>query len=218
MGEFAMTGWKKRAWAAIWPATGVACLMLLAGCYGDWWGTYKDPGTMPEPNGAFVQKFQHVQTAKARETELVIFLDEWYMGGTTLGPAGSRHLDGLVQRLRETPAIVKIQPHFDPELNEQRRLCVINSLLKHGIPDPAKWVIVGFPSAEDFNGDEAERTYWRMLHSRNDLYGGYGMGGYGGFGMGGYGGYGMGGYGGGVGMGGYGGYQGGYFGRSSYLP
>ena len=52
---------------------------------------------MPEPNGAFVHRFQEIQSEKAKAADFVLFLDEWYMGGVLLGPAGSRHLDTLVE-------------------------------------------------------------------------------------------------------------------------
>jgi len=169
---------------------------------------------MPEPNGAFVRKFEEVQTGKAKASAFVFFLDEWYLGGWTLGPHGTRHLLEVAQNLPDMPYPVQIQPGPNIDLNEQRRLTIVNALLKHGIPDANARVVIAFPQALGLDGEEAERIYRQMLQPARDRLNngatpGFQNGSFGGaqgqFGGGPYGGQFGGGYGGGFG-GGYGGY------------
>ena len=125
-----------------------------------------------------------------------------------------------------------IQPSPDPDLNLKRRTIIVNALQGANLLDAEARVIVAFPTAEDYNCDQAERAYFRMITPRflngglggfgqgnfgNSGYGGggyggggYGGGGFGGGGFGGFGGFG-GGYGGGYGGGGYGGFPGGRY-------
>jgi hypothetical protein len=177
-----------------WPTrifgAGALALGLVSGCY-PWnsemvdGGPHGMPVMMPEPNGSFVNKMQEVQVGKAQASNFVFFLDEWYKGGTVLGPYGSYHLNRIVPKLAEVPYPVVIQPSLDAALNEARRAQMVAALAKCGVAEPDHRVIVAFPEAEGLNGEEAPRLYCEMLRSHNGLfgYGAYGAyGGYGGYG------------------------------------
>ena len=178
---------------------GVVALGLLAGCY-PWSSGFMQPDEerpaliMPEPNGLAVHRFQDIQAAKAEPSDFVFFLDEWYKGGTVLGPYGTYHLGHMLERLPKVPFPVVIQPSHDQELNETRRQQIVTALAKAGVPDPDQRVLIAFPSAEGLYGDEAPRIYANILRPENgygNFQGGYGFQGGFGFqgGSGGYGGF-----------------------------
>jgi hypothetical protein len=188
-------GWPKR-WL---PPLGASCALslgLLSGCYPDTEVVSGDVRgssvLMPEPNGAFVHKMEEVQTGKAQASQYVFFLDEWYQGGTVLGPYGTYHLQHIVPKLPHVPYPVVIQPAPDAALNETRRRVIVAALVRAGIAEADQRVIVAFPDAEGLYGEEAPHIYYDMLRPKtgayglNGLYGGYG--GYGGYGA--YGAYG----------------------------
>src|SRR4051794_21266025 len=57
----------------------------------------------PEPNGSSVHQWIEAQAAKAEASDFVVFLDEWFKGGTELGPHGHYHLTQMVRRLPTVP-------------------------------------------------------------------------------------------------------------------
>jgi hypothetical protein len=149
------------------------------------------PVPIPEPLGSHLSRFETAQNNKAEETDFVFFLDEWYLGGTRLGPHGLDHLNRVLQRLPETPFPVVIQPDKDDAMNEARRQVLVAALLKHGIADAESRVIVAYPEAGGLYGEETERIYYEMLAGNKLGCGysgclGFGCLGYGGFGYGGY--------------------------------
>ena len=66
-------------------------------------GPQHGPAPIPEPLGAHLGRFETMQNNRAEETDFVFFLDEWYLGGTRLGPHGLDHLNRVLQRIPETP-------------------------------------------------------------------------------------------------------------------
>jgi hypothetical protein len=174
-------------------------------------GSHHPPPLVPEPNGAFVHKMEEIQANKAEESDFVFFLDEWYQGGTQLGPHGLYHLGAIVPRLPNVPFPVVVQPTPDAALNENRRQVIVAALAKHGVPEADQRVIVAFPTAEGLYGEEAPRIYLQMIYPRafggQGAYGGSGPFGFGG-GFGGFGGYGYGGL----------GFYGGPFARPGFIP
>jgi hypothetical protein len=185
---------------------GTLALGLVSGCYpwdsevvnGD---ASTSPVMMPEPNGSFVHKIQDVQVGKAQASNFVIFLDEWYKGGSVLGPYGAYHVNRIALKLPEAPYPVVIQPSPDGAVNEARREHIVAALAKCGVTEPEHRVIVAYPDAEGLYGEEAPRIYCELLRPHNGLNGAYGA-------YGAYGGY-----------GGYGGYSGlSAFGRPGFFP
>jgi hypothetical protein len=137
-----------------------------------------DPGVNPQPLGTFTNGWIEAQHHKAEASDFVFYLDEWYLGGTRLGPAGLAHLRDVIKRLPGVPFPVVIQPHVDEALNETRRMRIVEALVNNGIADAERRVVVDIPQAEGMPGDEAERSYYQMVVP--DHWGPLGRGGYGG--------------------------------------
>jgi hypothetical protein len=209
---------KRRRWA---PA---ACLLLglLTGCAN--YEANRDSriarhagasGGLPEPNGAYTFRILEAQAEKAEASDFVVSLDEWTLDGIELGPHGQRHLAAMARRLTTGPGPVNypvvLEPGFDANVNETRRQVLVTHLLRNGVADANDRVIIAYPQAEYFYGDQAEYTYWGLIYPNrnrnlnnglgygnngyNGLRGGYGMGGLGGLGtfggLGGGGGFGL---------------------------
>lgn len=167
------------AWPTRFLCAGALGLGLVSGCY-PWTSEVVDGDAhapsvmMPEPNGSFVHKIQEVQVAKAQASNYVIFLDEWYKGGTVLGPYGTCHLNRIVARLAEVPYPVVIQPTADATLNEARREQIVAALARCGVAEPDHRVIVACPDAEGLYGEEAPRLYCELLRPHNGYFGAFG--------------------------------------------
>jgi hypothetical protein len=149
------------------------------------------PVDVPAPNGYYVNKFQEIQAAKAEPTDFVFFPDEWFQGGTQLGPYGQYHLTQVIRRLPSVPFPVVIQPVTEVAKNDTRRQVIVDALKLAGVEDADPRVIVAYSDAEHLRAEETELTYYQMIYNRllrngayNRGYGGFGFGGYGGFGYG----------------------------------
>ncbi|MBV9123599.1 MAG: hypothetical protein JO112_09595 [Planctomycetes bacterium] len=165
------------------------------------------PGAIPPPAGVHVRAWEEAQTTLARADRFVIYLNEWFMGGQTLGPYGQYHLQQILQGYSAVPYLVVIQPNLDrDDLNEVHRRVIVQALLDHGYQDAPSRVVVAFPPTEGISGEEGSRIYVRMLSTGTQ--GGGTQGGVGAYG-GGVGSFG-GGLGGGLGLGGLGGVGGGF--------
>ncbi len=164
--------------------------------------------------GTQVRRWQSAQIARANADDFVVYLCEWYLGGTFPGPYGQFHLDQIAHRLahEDYPVVIQCDPS-KPGLNEMRRGQVIALLGMYGVKDAEARVKVGFPAAGGLHGVEAPLVYLRLFTiSSGGGGGGGGFGGGGGGGGFGGGGGGFGGGGGGFGGGGFGGGGGGILG------
>ncbi len=158
------------------------------------------PGALPDPPGEHVRRFQATQVKNAEAIQYAIFLNEWHMGGTELGPYGEHHVSRMIRYLGSVPHPVLIQPCPDAATNEIRRNVVVAKLLTGGIHDAETRVRIANPDAEGLFGDEAPRIYNQMIRSNAGGFGsglqngfspfGYGWGGGGGVGFGGFPGFG----------------------------
>lgn len=157
------------------------------------------PLHLAAPNGTSVNSWFAGQAAAAEQDDFVIYLHEWYEGGTLLGPYGRYHLTEIIARLPHVPFKVVVQPGGPHELNEHRRGLIVAALLEAGSPDAEQRVVLAYPQAEGLYATQGERLFLRS-------YGGAGQGGQGGFLPGG--GLGTGLFG-GSGFGGQGGFRGG---------
>ncbi len=166
------------------------------------------------PRGSFVNKFIEIQANKAEPLDFVFYGDEWYKGGTQLGPYGRYHVGEVAKRLPKVPFPVVLEPHIDPAVNATRRKVLVDALTHLGITDAEIRVVIAYPPSEDLRGDDIERhnvNRDQQLYGNNYFNGlrGIGFGGIGGGGFGRFGGFGFGGFGrfGGFGFGGLGGFN-----------
>jgi hypothetical protein len=157
-------------------------------------------GAIPRPAGTYTCQWQSAQIARATQGKMVVFENEWYLGGQELGPEGQKHIARIAKLISANEYPVVVEPHFDTQrnafdesLNEARRLAVVDRLTRVGVPNPESRVIVGLPEAEGLYGPEAQRYGNMRMMGGFNLLGGGGLGG------------GLGGGGGGLGGGGLGG-------------
>jgi hypothetical protein len=142
-------------------------------------------GQLPEPNGAHTFRILEGQAEKAEASDFVVSLDEWTMDGIELGPHGQRHLAAMARRLTTGPGPVNypvvLEPGFDGNVNETRRQVLVTNLIRNGVADANDRVIIAYPQAEYFYGDQVEYTYWGLIYPNRNrgLNGGLGYGGYG---------------------------------------
>jgi hypothetical protein len=129
------------------------------------WDRFRDPcatippGAVPAPNGSSVRTWEGLMADRAKADRFVVYLHEWYMGGRSLGPYGCAHLRRIAVALPQGPDLVVLQPALSPELNESRRLLLVQILLSAGVADAEQRVVVAFPAAEGMTGEEAARVY-----------------------------------------------------------
>jgi hypothetical protein len=190
---FSITALGLTALGGLASAGVVGCYCDKCGCGGDGGGlghrvfAGHGPVEMPAPNGSFVNKFEEIQANKAEPADFVFYPDEWYQGGTKLGPYGQYHLTQVIRRLSTVPFPVVIQPVTEVATNEARRQVIVQALQLAAVPDADPRVIIAYSDAEGLRGEEGVLSYYQMLFSRlyrNNLYNrGFG-GGFGGLGYG----------------------------------
>lgn len=156
--------------------------LLLAGCHeGSTWGPDQCAdipcGAIPRPAGVYNCEWQTAEIARAAQDKFVIHRDEWYQGGSTLGPDGRRHITWLAGQLPQVSSPVIIATDEDESLNAPRRKAVIDALTLLGIPDAGTRVILGYSEAEGMYGPDAVRAGNARLGATTA--GGQGGGGYG---------------------------------------
>jgi hypothetical protein len=122
-------------------------------------------GALPDPPGAHLARFEAIQKTNAEALSYAIFVNEWYMGGRTLGPYGEYHVQQIAKLLSGVPYHVMIQPTLDPALNDLRRAVVVGKLLEAGVADADTRVRVEYPETEGLYGEEATRIFRSMLLS-----------------------------------------------------
>jgi hypothetical protein len=195
-------------------------------------------GAVPPPPGSITCAWHQAENAKAQGYDWVIAQHQWYQGGEQLGPDGQERLARLAAKWRESPQPVIIEPHsilvrrdlsedygksepqlFEEamksarELDERRRLYLVEQLASRGFEDAHERVVIARPPYDALYGQDAEMAFQQvefggMFGGRGGRGGGGFGGGFGGMG-GGFGGMGGGGFGGGGFGGGFGG--GGFF-------
>jgi hypothetical protein len=173
---------------------------------------------VPAPAGTYLSQWRGAMSYHAQQQHWVIPRNEWFDGGSQLGPQGQRHLDRVVQCLAEAPRTVVIENEplalelgddyeeavkKNRQLQFERRNTVVTALAEAGIENADQWVVFAEDRNVGVRGIEAPQIYNRQF------IGGFGRGNRGGAGRGqggfGQGGFGQGGFGGGFGQGGFGG-------------
>jgi len=187
-------------------------------------------GSVPSPAGSYVDQWRGAMSSAAQQQHWVITRNEWFDGGSELGPKGKQHVERIAECMYTQPSYVVVESEpvqlelgetYEEALkrNEQmqvgRRNEVIASLAAAGVENADQWVVFAEDRTVGVRGIEAPLIYNRqfmggmMRGNRGGLgrggigggFGGLGGGGFGGFGGGGFGG-GFGGMGGGLGGGG----------------
>jgi hypothetical protein len=135
------------------------------------------PGAIPQPNGTYLCQWNHAETARADRDNFVIYQYEWSADATKLTQFGQEHIRRIAQGLSQVCFPIVIEPSSDPQLNEIRRLAVLEALANCHVPIVPERVVLGRSEAEGLYGDEAAGVAGRML--RNTV-GGQGAGAMGG--------------------------------------
>jgi hypothetical protein len=81
---------KHAVWGRLARGGGIF-LVMLTGCCSVGSGGYseggmRDPGSNPAPNGTYVTMWLDEHANRAEASDFTIYLNEWYLGGTDLGP------------------------------------------------------------------------------------------------------------------------------------
>lgn len=172
---------------------------------------------VPAPPGTYVNAWSDAMAAQAAVQGDIITRNLWFDGDKELGPDGRERMIKISESFKEHPRMILIEEEpvaigaqqaygeallANRELNDQRKLNVIEALYALGIEDAEQWVRITTDRSVGVRGIEAPNVFNRQF--MGGLGGGIGGGGRGGgIGGGGLGG-GLGG-GGGMGGGGFGG-------------
>ena len=170
---------------------------------------------VPAPAGVYVSQWRGAMSYGSQEQHWVVTRNEWFDGGSQLGPKGQQHVQRIVQCHLAEPHVVVIETEpvalemhqsYEDALQSNQRLqldrrnVVVTALANAGVPDADQWVVFAEDRSVGVRGIEAPQVF-------NSQFGGGGRGNRGGIGRG-QGGMG-GGMGGGLGGGGMGGGLGG---------
>ena len=180
---------------------------------------------IPAPVGTYVGQWRGAMSHGAQERHWFVSRDEWFDGGSQLGPKGKRHVERIAKCLfnEPQPVVIENEPvalemgesyeeavQSNQQLQVERRSVVVTALAEAGVPDANQWVVFADDRNVGVRGIEAPQVFNQQfmggLGGGRGNRGGIGRGQGGmGMGMGGMG-MGMGGMGmGGMGMGGFGG-------------
>lgn len=173
---------------------------------------------VPAPAGAYVSQWRGVMSYGAQEQHWVVTRNEWFDGGSQLGPKGQQHVQRIAQChlaephlvvIETEPVALEMQQSYEDALQSNQRLqldrrnVVVTALANAGVPDADQWVVFAEDNTVGVRGIEAPQVF-------NSQFGGGGRGNRGGIGRG------QGGMGGGMGGGGMGGGLGGGMGGGGF--
>ena len=176
---------------------------------------------VPVPAGTYVQQWRENMVQEAQQRHWLISRNEWFDGGSQLGPEGRKHVVRIAEAMKLQPnwVVIETEPialqmgaSYEDALRDQELLqterfdAVVTALTEAGNVDAASWVVFEDDRSVGVRGIEAP-----MIFNRQFMNGGGGNRGGIGRGMGGGGGGMGGGGGGGMGGGGFGGGGGGIF-------
>jgi hypothetical protein len=179
--------------------------------------------SVPVPAGAYVQQWRETMVAGAQQQHWLISRNEWYNGGSELGPDGRNHISRISEAMKVQPnwVVIETEPvsigsgeSYEDALlkheiqQSERRDAIVTALVEAGHSNAEEWVVFEEDRSVGIRGIEAPMIFNRQFMGGGGNRGGIGRGGMGG-GGGGIGGGGGGGFGGGGG--GFGGGGGGIF-------
>ncbi|MEY4181318.1 MAG: hypothetical protein RLY70_4893, partial [Planctomycetota bacterium] len=144
-------------------------------------------GSVPPPPGSMTCAWHQAENAKARGYDWVIAQHQWYQGGEHLGPDGQERLARLAAQWRESTRPVIIEPHTilvrrdlsddygksEPqlyeeslksakELDERRRLHIVEQLASRGFEDANDRVVIARPPYDALYGQDAEMAFQQI--------------------------------------------------------
>lgn len=140
------------------------------------------PAHVPPPNGTYTRQAFETQRQNALAEYFVLYREDFLNDEVELNETGLRHLDGIVRRMNQIGAPIKIEPTGKAELDELRRLKVTDSIVKLA-GDPNR-VQSGTTRAEGLRSEDITVIGSRFYSAGTGF--GSGGGGFGG-GVGGYG-------------------------------
>lgn len=146
----------------------------------DIWACCKAPAVILPPLGTYTRNAFELQRQNALAEYFTVYGEDFLLGTATLNDTGLRHLDGIVRRMNDVGAPIKIEPSGSA-LDDKRKQAVINTLLKAGVdPSVVTRVVIGRTRAEGLRYDEVDRIGQRVIVGPS-TQGGGGYGGFGGF-------------------------------------
>ncbi|MEM9365512.1 MAG: hypothetical protein AAGD07_05910 [Planctomycetota bacterium] len=180
---------------------------------------------IPAPNGTYLSHWRERMSSAAHDEWWVVERNEWFDGGSRLGPKGLEHIKQMARGFNETPRWIAVEnaafafegeEDYDEaiarvrQLNLERRNEIVAQLAECGVIDAESWVVAVEDRTVGVRGIEAPNVYNQLFQGGQGTgnRGGAGRGGFGGGGIGG--GLGGGGFGGGGVGGGFGGGRGGF--------
>ena len=87
----------------------------------------------PAPSGTYTNRWAFLQEQKAELDDFVIYQNQWFRGGTELGPMGRYYLDLIANRMARHPMPIVIETSRDDRLDEARREVLITLLERRGL-------------------------------------------------------------------------------------
>ncbi len=151
------------------PAAGPACVPAgpdrvglktrLQACFLGFPGEFEAP-----PLGASVYAHARAMVAEAESARMVLYQCDFVEGTDRLTCYGRDHLARIACLLPRTFTTVIVERTVGaPDLDEARRLAVLNELGRAGVAVPAERVLVGPAIALGLAGQEAEMVYHNLL-------------------------------------------------------
>ena len=143
------------------------------------------PVDHPFPLGQVTDSFWETQQTNAEASDF-IFYDHEFVGETEdLTPGAIKHLMQVALRLEHVPfpIVIEESPYNEkPELDEDRRVQVVQQLARLGVLEADQRVVIASAYANGLTAVEGERAYYTTLQG---TFGGNGLGrrfgGFGGF-------------------------------------
>ncbi len=129
------------------PSTFAAVLVagvFLAGCQHS--GSYDLPhGYIPKPAGTSQSIAFNMQAAKGEAYKYVLHTNRFVSNTTYLSPTGQRQVEYMVQNISTNPYPVIIEPSGNPQIDEARRVALVDYFSLQGIYDAENFVVVTSP-------------------------------------------------------------------------
>ena len=201
---------KRRTFLRLCTLAGTTVTIGLAGCHHKTAAMFYQPPPPPQMLGFEIDQMNEQQELNAEAAKFIVYQHEFdlnsseggkSLGGVRLNEAGEDHVRQIAGALKggaTFPVLIERSRtssragtefnygvHYNPELDNRRRLVVVKALEKMGVVNAGKVVSVSPSFAQPLTGMEAEQAYRRSLRNNNNGGNGAGGGG-GGFGGGGF--------------------------------